>query len=135
MSCIGSTTTTENNDTKIEISVSPEFVKELSLAGEARYTFSYEVEITNYGKHPVRLLEREWIITCSNNTKRYVRGKGVVGEQPRIDPQTAFGYTSFLHLPTPVGFMQGHYLMRHSNDQQFNAMIDMITLSIPGIRH
>lgn len=135
MSCVGSNTITEHDDVKIAIAVAPNFERELSHAGGNRYTFSYHIEITNHGERTVQLVSREWLIICANNSKRYVRGEGVVGERPHIEPQMVFCYGSFVHLPTPVGFMQGHYLMRRDDNEEFKAMIDIFTLSVPDIRH
>ncbi len=76
-----------------------------------QYTFAYTIDITNFGKQPVQLLSRHWQITDGNGEVQEVRGDGVVGEQPVIEPGTHFRYTSGATLPTPVGYMQGEYTM------------------------
>jgi ApaG protein len=76
-----------------------------------QFTFAYTIDITNFGRQPVQLLSRHWRITDGNGRVQEVRGEGVVGEQPVIEPGTAFRYTSGATLPTPIGYMQGEYTM------------------------
>jgi len=76
-----------------------------------QYTFAYTIDITNFGRQPVQLLSRHWQITDGNGEVQEVRGDGVVGEQPVIEPGAHFRYTSGATLMTPVGYMQGEYTM------------------------
>ena len=57
------------------------------------------------------MLSRHWIITDADNEVQEVRGDGVVGEQPLIEPESTFRYTSGATLATPVGCMEGSYYM------------------------
>lgn len=75
------------------------------------YTFAYTVTISNASDLPVQLLSRHWIITDANNDVQEVRGEGVIGEQPVIEPGSSFRYTSGATLETPLGYMEGSYFM------------------------
>ena len=76
-----------------------------------QYTFAYTITISNGGDLPVQLLSRHWLITDANDKVQEVRGEGVVGEQPVIEPDSAFRYTSGATLETLVGYMEGSYTM------------------------
>ncbi|NQX89098.1 MAG: Co2+/Mg2+ efflux protein ApaG [Halioglobus sp.] len=76
-----------------------------------QYTFAYTISISNGSDLPVQLLSRHWIITDANNKVQEVHGQGVIGEQPLIEPNSSFRYTSGATLETPVGCMQGTYFM------------------------
>jgi ApaG protein len=78
---------------------------------EGQYTFAYTITIHNGSDLPVQLLSRHWIITDADNDVQEVRGEGVVGEQPVIEPNSSFRYTSGATLATPVGCMEGTYYM------------------------
>ncbi len=78
---------------------------------EGHYTFAYTITISNGGDLPVQLLSRHWIITDANDEVQEVRGEGVVGEQPVIQPGASFRYTSGATLATPLGYMSGSYQM------------------------
>ena len=64
-----------------------------------------------------------------------MRGKGVVGEQPHLQPGQSFRYTSGAVLDTPVGSMQGSYQMLADDGTGFDAPIAAFTLSVPQLRH
>ena len=76
-----------------------------------QYTFAYTITISNAADLPVQLMSRRWTITDADNEVQEVRGEGVVGEQPLIQPNDSFRYTSGATLATPVGWMQGSYFM------------------------
>jgi ApaG protein len=78
---------------------------------DGHYTFAYTITISNGGDLPVQLLSRHWVITDANDKVQEVRGEGVVGEQPIIQPGSAFRYTSGATLETPLGYMEGSYYM------------------------
>jgi ApaG protein len=82
---------------------------------------------------PARLLTRHWIITDANGKVQEVRGDGVVGEQPHLQPGQGFRYSSGAVLETPVGAMQGSYEMIDDEGQRFDAPIQPFRLAMPGI--
>jgi ApaG protein len=116
---------------RIGVSVRTAYVAAQSAPDDARYVFAYTVTITNQGSVPARLLTRHWIITDGNNKVHEVRGEGVVGEQPHLEPGASFEYTSGTLLETPVGSMQGSYQMVADDGTEFDAEIAAFTLAIP----
>ncbi len=116
----------------IRIQVSSVYVPERSDPEEHYFFFAYRVRITNMGTESAQLLSREWIITDLDGNSERVAGAGVIGEQPIIASGQSFEYTSFCPLRTPVGSMGGHYTMRLSSGDSFDAQIDPFTLAVPG---
>lgn len=117
----------------IRIEVESLYVEERSDPGEEYFFFAYHVRISNVGDEAAQLLSREWIITDSDGRVEEVRGAGVVGEQPLLEPGETFEYTSFCPLRTSVGSMHGHYTMRSAGGEMFDARIEPFTLAVPGV--
>ncbi len=90
----------------IRVNVETNYVPDQSDPGSQRYVFSYTITILNEGSEPARLLRRHWLITDANGKVQEVRGDGVVGEQPHLQPGQGFRYSSGAILETPVGTMQ-----------------------------
>lgn len=97
--------------------------------------FSYTITIRNAGSLPAKLISRHWIIADANGQEREVRGDGVVGEQPHLDPGEDFSYTSGAVLETPVGSMRGSYQMLAADGMTFDAPIPVFTLALPRTLH
>ncbi len=124
-----------NVKNNIIIEATPFFIAEQSVPEQNRYVFAYTISITNEGTVSAQLLQRHWLITDANGKIQEVRGEGVIGEQPYLKPGETFRYTSGAILETPVGIMQGHYIMRSDDGDDFNAPIPRFTLSIPRVLH
>lgn len=122
---------------KYEISVQARsrFVPDQSDEDEGRFVFAYTITITNTGSVAARLISRHWVITDSENQVQEVRGMGVVGEQPLLQPQESFEYTSGTAIATPVGTMRGSYKMVAEDGTAFDAPIPQFTLSMPRVLH
>ncbi len=118
---------------KIRVEVTTSYLDEQSSPSEQRYVFSYTITIRNEGHRPAKLLTRHWIITDANGRVKEVRGEGVVGEQPHLEPGQGFRYSSGAVLETPVGTMEGSYQMVDADGQRFDAPIAPFRLAIPGI--
>jgi ApaG protein len=118
---------------KICVEVETSYLDEQSSPSEQRYVFSYTITIRNEGQRSAQLLTRHWIITDANGKVKEVRGEGVVGEQPHLEPGQGFRYSSGAVLETPVGTMQGSYQMIDAEGQQFDTPIAPFRLAIPGI--
>jgi ApaG protein len=125
----------EHSDYALEISVATQFLDEQSDPEGERYVFAYTIRIRNLGRLPAQLLDRHWVITDGNGRIEEVRGEGVVGEQPRLEPGEAFTYTSGAVLETAVGTMQGSYHMSGDDGTEFEAPIPAFTLSVPRTLH
>ena len=119
----------------IDVQVETNYMESQSQPDEQRFVFSYTVTIRNEGQASARLMNRHWIITDANGKVQEVRGEGVVGEQPHLNPGETFRYTSGTVLDTPVGSMQGSYDMVDSHGNHFDAMIPAFSLARPGSLH
>lgn len=122
-------------DYALEISVATQFLDDESDPGDDRYLFAYTIRIRNLGRLPAQLINRHWVITDANGKVEEVRGEGVVGEQPRLEPGEQFTYTSGAVLQTAVGTMQGSYDMSGDDGTRFDAPIPPFTLSVPRTLH
>jgi ApaG protein len=119
----------------IRVDVQTSYVPEQSDPGSQRFVFSYTITILNEGSEAARLLRRHWVITDANGKVQEVRGDGVVGEQPHLQPGQGFRYSSGAILETPVGTMQGSYQMETDQGARFEAPIAPFRLAMPGILH
>ena len=76
-------------------------------------------------------MERHWRITDANGRQQEVRGPGVVGEQPTIEPGKSFRYTSGCPLATSSGLMVGEYRMVDPDGRSFEVSIPAFSLDFP----
>jgi ApaG protein len=120
---------------KIRVDVSTSYVDDQSKPDESRYVFYYTITIHNEGTVPAKLLTRHWLITDANGKVQEVRGEGVVGEQPHLQPGQGFRYSSGAVIETPVGAMQGSYQMMADDGARFDAQIAPFRLAKPGLLH
>lgn len=115
----------------IVVRVRPEYLPERSNPVQPMYFFSYEVNISNTGDLAARLVSRYWRIRDAYGRIEEVRGPGVIGKQPRLEPGDSFQYTSFCPLPTEFGTMEGTYHMVLDNGTTFDAPIPGFQLISP----
>ena len=120
---------------QIEIQSMPQFIAEQSDPDNDRYIFAYTITIKNIGSVPAQLVSRHWIITDGNNEVQEVRGLGVVGKQPLLQPGESFQYTSGSSLTTPIGTMKGTYQMVAEDGTHFEAVIPEFLLASPRALH
>jgi ApaG protein len=125
----------EIDNAQIDIDVVTDYISEQSDPTVDRYVFAYTITINNRGAIPAKLLNRHWLITDANGKVQEVRGEGVVGEQPHLNPGEFFEYTSGAVLETPVGIMEGEYEMVTDEGDTFLAPIDRFSLAIPRTLH
>ena len=116
----------------IEVGVEPFYLEDRSEPSEGRYVWAYRITIVNRSDEAVQLLARYWHITDGNGHVEEVRGPGVVGEQPELNPGDSYHYTSGCPLPTPSGIMVGRYTMRNGRDETFDVAIPAFSLDLPG---
>jgi ApaG protein len=112
----------------IEVTVSPRFLPERSAPEKGHFFWAYTIGITNLGQNTVQLMTRSWQITDAQGRMQEVRGAGVVGEQPVLEPGESFEYTSGVPLPTSSGFMTGSYGMVTSEGERFDIDIPAFSL-------
>ncbi|NJM35094.1 MAG: Co2+/Mg2+ efflux protein ApaG [Rhodomicrobium sp.] len=115
----------------ITVKVVPNFLEEDSAPLRDYYFWAYTVDILNEGKQRVQLLARHWQITDMQGRTQEVRGAGVVGEQPTLDPGENFRYTSGVPLRTPSGIMLGWYTMETEDGETFEVEVPAFSLDSP----
>ncbi|MCF7353719.1 Co2+/Mg2+ efflux protein ApaG [Vibrio sp. CK2-1] len=117
----------------ITCQVHTRYIEEQSQPEKSRYIFAYTITIRNLSQQPVQLISRRWLITDANGKQLTIEGDGVVGEQPVIEPMQEYTYTSGTALETPLGVMQGHYVMLDEQSEQFLAEVAPFRMAIPNI--
>jgi ApaG protein len=115
----------------IEVSVEPVYLEDESSPDEHHYVWAYTVRITNRGPERVQLRNRYWRITDDLGRVQEVRGKGVVGVEPVIEPGKDFRYTSGAPIATPSGIMVGTYEMETPGGERFDVAIPAFSLDSP----
>ena len=120
----------------IRVSVVPSYLEDQSDPDENRYVWAYHITIENLSTERVQLRSRYWHITNARGQVQEVRGAGVVGEQPVIEPGERFEYTSGTPLSTRSGIMVGSYRMETDDGDEFDIDIPAFSLDIPNeVRH
>ncbi|MGR5093345.1 Co2+/Mg2+ efflux protein ApaG [Vibrio maritimus] len=117
----------------VKCQVHTKYVEEQSDPDNNRYVFAYIITIKNLSQETVQLISRRWLITDANGKQLSVEGEGVVGQQPVIEKNDEYTYTSGTAIETPLGVMQGHYIMLDKAGKEFIAEIEPFRLAIPNI--
>ena len=120
---------------QVDVSVTTRFLPEQSQPEQNRFAFSYNVSIHNNGDLAAKLLSRHWLITNGDGHVQEVRGSGVIGQQPLIEPGDTHTYSSGTVMSTRVGTMQGSYQMLAADGKKFDAIIAPFRLAVPGSLH
>jgi len=120
---------------QVIVSARTAYIPEQSDEAGNRFVFAYTISILNSGTVAARLVSRHWIITDAENKVQEVRGLGVVGQQPLLQPQEHYEYSSGTAIATPVGVMRGSYQMLAEDGVSFEAAIPEFTLSVPRVLH
>jgi len=118
----------------IEVSVEPFYLEDQSDPDENRYVWGYRITIANNSTETVQLRSRYWQITDANGHVEEVRGAGVVGEQPTLEPGDSFQYSSGCPLTTTSGVMVGRYQMQGNGGSIFEVDIPAFSLDMPDLR-
>ena len=117
----------------VEVSVESFYLSDHSAPEDARYVYAYRIRLQNRSPRTVQLLRRHWIITDGNGEVNEVKGEGVVGEQPVLEPGGEYEYTSGSHLKSPIGTMHGTYQMVTKSGELFDVTIPCFSLEVPGV--
>jgi ApaG protein len=123
----GSEVTTEG----IRVSAVSRYLEARSEPRQSRFVFAYTIRIANEGQEAARLLSRHWIITSATGTTQEVKGPGVIGKQPYLQPGDGFEYDSFCPLDTEFGTMHGTYQMIRDDGRLFDVAIAPFVLARP----
>jgi ApaG protein len=119
----------------VRVRVTAEYSPAHSRPHDNRWFFLYSVTIANDSDRTVQLLTRHWLITDATGHVEEVRGPGVVGQQPVLEPGQSFEYTSGCPLANPYGSMRGTFQMVTADGSQFDAEIAAFELSAPYTVH
>lgn len=117
------------------VTVRTQYLADQSDPDRSHYVFAYAVTIKNSGDKAAQLISRHWVITDANDHVQEVKGLGVVGHQPLLQPGEHFEYTSGTTLATPQGSMRGVYFCVAEDGEQFEALIPEFVLTLPRTLH
>jgi len=120
---------------EFKVSVQTQYLEQQSDPDASHFVFAYEVTIKNTGQIAAQLISRHWVIIDANNQTEEVRGLGVVGNQPLLQPGEQFQYTSGTSLTTPQGSMKGEYFCVAEDGERFETPIPEFVLSLPRTLH
>ena len=115
----------------IRVTVRVTYSEGQSDPARRQWFYLYTIRIANEGSRAMQLVSRHWIIEDARGEVREVRGPGVVGQQPTLNPGEGFEYTSGCPLPTPFGSMRGTYQMISSRQERFNIEVAPFVLTEP----
>jgi ApaG protein len=113
------------------VRVAPQFLPDESRPEDNRFVWAYTIEIENRRPDAVQLMSRYWRITDENGATQEVRGEGVIGQQPVIEPGQSFRYSSAAPLSAPSGVMMGAYSMQRDNGEAFDINVPLFALDSP----
>jgi len=119
----------------IDVAAATQYLAEQSDEAAGRFVFAYTITLRNTGSVAAQLISRHWIITDAQGLVQEVRGLGVVGAQPLLEPGQSFEYRSGAAIATAVGTMKGAYQMVATDGTRFEAPIPEFTLSVPRVLH
>ena len=108
---------------QFSIAVEPSFLPDRSQPLQGVYAFAYTITVHNTGEIAAQLVARHWVIQDAHGHTEEVKGLGVVGQQPLLEPGQAFQYTSGCHLRTATGTMHGSYFCVAVDGERFEAPI------------
>lgn len=117
------------------VTVRTQYLPEQSNPDRTTFVFTYTITIKNTGSIAAQLIARHWVITDANNHVEEVRGLGVVGHQPLLQPGEQFEYTSGTQIATPQGSMAGEYFCVAEDGHRFEVKIPEFVLSLPRTLH
>lgn len=116
----------------VQIEVVPHFVKERSSIENNQFFYAYKITITNHSNKAVKVIHRHWKIKDGNGKAYDVQGSGVIGEQPMIEPNSSYEYTSFCPLHSPYGNMRGKYQMMDEFGNRFWVSVPLFFFRPPA---
>jgi len=119
----------------IAVNTATEYLADQSDESAGRYVFAYTITIQNMGALAAQLISRHWIITDAQGLVQEVRGLGVVGAQPLLQPGEQFEYQSWARIAAPRGTMRGSYFCITDDARWFEAAIPSFDLSQQSALH
>lgn len=110
------------------VQVKPRYLADQSDPAQNLYFFAYTITIRNTGNIAAQLISRTWNVNDAQGHNEKVKGLGVVGHQPLLQPGESFEYTSGTRLRTPTGTMHGSYFCVAEDGEKFEVDVPMFVL-------
>ena len=117
---------------QFSVEVEPQFLPEHSEPERGLFGFAYTIVVHNTGEVAAQLIARHWIISDAEGRTEEVKGLGVVGQQPLLQPGEAFQYTSGCRLRSASGTMHGSYFCVAEDGERFEVEIPLFVLDAGG---
>ena len=119
----------------IRVTVATRYLPDQSEPAAGRHAFAYTITLVNAGSVAAQLISRHWIIEDGDGQRHEVKGLGVVGQQPLLQPGERFEYTSGTPLRTATGTMQGSYFFVTEDGERFEVPVEPFALVMPRVLH
>ncbi len=117
---------------QFKIEATPTYLSSSEEAGKILYHFAYSVTFTNTGSVPAQLISRHWIINDAHGHTEEVKGLGVIGHQPLLNPGESFQYASGARLLTSNGTMHGSFFFVAADGHRFDVPVPLFVLEALG---
>ena len=115
-----------------KIETVPSFHSFSNESGLEFFQFTYAITLTNTGSIPAQLISRHWVITDAKGHTEDVKGLGVIGHQPLLNPGESFQYASGCRLPTSNGTMHGSFFFVAVDGHRFDVPVPLFVLESQG---
>lgn len=112
----------------VQVEVQPHYLPDQSAPAQGLYAFAYTITVTNTGEVAAQLISRSWNVNDANGHTERIKGLGVVGQQPLLQPGQGFQYSSGTRLRTPTGTMHGSYFFVAEDGERFEVDIPIFVL-------
>jgi ApaG protein len=113
---------------QFQVQVKPRYLADQSAPGQGQYFFAYTITIRNTGNITAQLIARTWNVNDAQGHHEKIKGLGVVGHQPLLQPGETFEYTSGTRLHTPTGTMHGSFFCVAEDGEKFDVDVPMFVL-------
>ena len=117
---------------QFKIEATPSYLSSTENAGQSLYHFAYSVTIVNTGSVPAQLISRHWIINDAQGHTEEVKGLGVIGQQPLLNPGETFQYASGSRIRTSHGTMHGSFFFVAADGHRFEVAVPLFVLQAQG---
>ena len=117
---------------QFKIEATPTYLSSAEEVGQILYQFAYSVTFTNTGSVPAQLISRHWVINDAEGHTEEVKGLGVIGHQPLLNPGESFQYASGARLRTSHGTMHGSFFFVAADGHRFDVPVPLFVLEAVG---
>jgi ApaG protein len=110
------------------VKVRPRYLADQSNPDQGLFFFAYTISIRNTGQVAAQVISRTWNVNDAHGHTEKVKGLGVVGQQPLLQPGETFEYTSGTRLRTATGTMHGSFFCVAEDGEKFDVDVPMFVL-------